>query len=303
MQLNGKNLLLNLVKLGIKLGIIQSIQTDGAAMPKVQNTQFLERYLQVLVDVGIAARKGERYVLFPFSFTFTSGEIENSIPEYLTMYDYIASMAHYKAISEHHPNVLMSFGKDADVWDIFLANPFCSSYRSVCTELLNLSTGDKVLDVGCGSISPLYFSKVVAPNGIYRGIENSEKLASLAIKRLKRERYDWASVNIASIEDLFISTQYDSVICTDVLNYLKSPAIALKNMLKALKKRGRLVIFDLFPDLLDFNHRAYEFYNSLNPSFRGFITAERIINILHKLDRTLKIKILGRSFMVIEKGG
>jgi len=272
-------------------------------MPNIQNPKFLDRYLTVLVDSGIARLERSGYFLLPFNFTFSLDEVKNSIPEYLTMYDYIASMAHYKAISENHPNVLMSFGKDADVWDIFLSNPFCNAYRKVCSELISLSRGDRVLDVGCGSVSPLYFSEIVGPNGAYTGVENSGQLASLATKRIRRMGYDWARVSLASIENLFISSQYDCVICTDVLNYLRSPAVALKNMLKALRKKGKLVIFDLFPDNINFHYRVYEFYNSLNPSFKGFVTAEKVINILKKLDPDLKINEIGGTFLVATKEG
>lgn len=301
-QINSKNLLFNVVKLGIRLGIIQSMfKNSKMHFSLVQNRNFLKDYINVLIDSKIATMEGDNIVLLPFDFYFTSHEIENSIPEYLTMYDYIASMAHYRAISEKHPNILMSFGKDADVWDIFLDNPFCRTYRKVSTDFLELKNGDKVLDVGCGSISPVYFSEKISPNGFYRGIENSRRLATLATKRLKRKGHDWADINNSSIEDLFITTKYDTVICTDMLNYINSPTMALKNMLKALKKGGEMVIFDTFPDLVSFNLKVYEFYNHLNPSFRGLMEANTIIDILKKLDNTLRIEVLGKSFIVVHK--
>ncbi len=301
-ELNSRNLMLNLIKLGTKLGVIQ----EGRVVPDrapVQNRRFLERYLKVLLDIGVVLRRGEEYELQQLVLSFSTADFENTIPEYITMYDYIASMAHYKAINEKHPNVLMSFGKDADVWDFFLSNPFCRAYREVCRELGGIERSSRVLDAGCGSVSPVFFAEVVAPNGIYRGVEKYASLASLATKRLKRGGYDWAGVSVAAIEDVFVSSKYDCVVCTDLMSYLSHPAIALRNMLKALRKGGRLVMFELFPDRMDFVYRAYEFYNSMNPAFSGFVRSQEVVSMIERLERRVRIHQVGGCFMVVEKRG
>ncbi|GEM_PF-839318 len=301
-ELNSRNLMLNLIKLGTKLGLIQNGRIAPERAP-VQNRRFLERYLKVLLDIGVMVRKGEEYELQQLVLSFSTADFENTIPEYITMYDYIASMAHYKAINENHPNVLMCFGKDADVWDFFLSNPFCRAYREVCRELAGIDRNSRVLDAGCGSVSPVFFAEMVAPNGIYRGVEKYSSLASLATKRLKRGGYDWAGVSVAAIEDVFVSSKYDCVLCTDVLSYLSHPAIALRNMLKALRKGGRLVIFSLFPDRMDFVYRAYEFYNSMNPAFSRFMKTAEVASMIERLDRKADVEAVGGCFLVVEKRG
>jgi len=301
-QVNGRSLLFNLIKLGIRLGIVQEMMEDFRCDErKIPNKKFLERYMTTLLKTGMAEIVGEEKYIRPFELSFSCKDIENSIPDYISIYDYISSMAPYWAISEGHPNVLMSFGKDADVWDGFLSSQFCETYREVASHILNLKDGDKVLDVGCGSISPLYFSPLVSPNGRYVGIENSKNLTTLALNRIKRERYDWADVKNASVEDLVISSKYDAVICTDVLSYLSSPARALRTMYTALRPGGHLLIFDYFPDIFSFHHHAYEFYNSLNPSFRGFIRYKKVKETLENCKSNIEFTRIGKCFVKIQK--
>lgn len=303
LRVNSKNLAYNLFKLGMKIGVF-SYASNGKksfSVPYIPNNEFLEKYLNASKRIGLLRKKNGSYDIGYFRMNFNRRDFENIIPEYIAMYDDIAAMAHYKAISKDHPNVLMSFGKDADVWDIFFSNPFCFVYREIIKDILKLKNGDRVLDVGCGSVAPVYFAELVGPNGCYRGIEKSKGLAKIANKRLRRRGMDWAQVKNIDFEKASVFGRYDYIICAWVINYLDNIRKGLKSLVSSVSPGGKIVFFDIFPDLVDFDVTVYEFYDSLNKSFKGFITSHELLGTLSEFDPELEVSHASKTFLIIEK--
>lgn len=301
--MNNTNLTYSLLKLGIRLGIFSHISQykKSATISSVPNSNFLTRYLNASQRLGLLKKRNGSYVMGSFTASLSQEDLRNMIPEFITMYDDIAAMAHYRAISSNHPNVLMSFGKDADVWDIFLYNPFCDAYREIIATLMSMKNGDRVLDVGCGSISPVYFANQIRPNGCYRGIEKSKGLAKIANDRLRTEGMDWAEVKNMDFEDASVYGKYDYVICTNVINYFDNIKKGVKNMLASLAPGGKAIFFDKFPDLMDFDTAAYEFYDSLTRSFKGLTTSRELSKTIMKFQNNVEISCVGSTFLIVEK--
>lgn len=305
LRVNSKNLEYNLFKLGVKIGLFSQFYEGKKSIliPSIPNSEFLDKYIQTSRKIGLLRKKNGTYYLGHFRINFNQKDFKKVIPEFITMYDDIAAMAHYKAINKNHPNVLMSFGKDADVWDLFFSNPFCNVYREVIKDLLRLRNGDKVLDVGCGSVSPVFFAKHVGPNGRYRGIEKSKGLAKIANKRLKRSGMDWAHVENTAFEEVSVFGKYDYIICAWVINYLYNLRRGIKNLLTSLSPGGKIIFFDIFPDLVDFDISVYEFYNSLNKSFNGFIPSSELIDMISEYNGNVEVYQASNTFLIVEKKG
>ena len=53
-------------------------------------------------------------------------------------------------------------------------------YRTIIKELGEITKGKRVLDLGCGSVSPEEIGKVVGYEGLYMGVDFSHNLLDIA---------------------------------------------------------------------------------------------------------------------------
>lgn len=304
-EYNNKNLIFHLFKLGISLGIFRIISQfrpnyeELYKTVKIPNKKFFERYIKTAQEVGIIRKIGEKFVLDFFSIEFYHPKYQYLIDDLITIYDKIAAMSQYAAINENHPNILLDFNKDSDVWDLILSTDFCRAYREAVRELLELRNENIVLDVGCGSVSPLYFAKAVSPNGEYTGIDISKSLLNIAESRIRKHGIDCANLKKRDIHNIQPKERYDFAICTMVSGYFSNLRRSLINIYDSLLPKGRIIIFDIFED--KFNTSAYNFYNSLNKKFNRGITTKKIIKILEKESLNFKSMLYGKSFLIITK--
>lgn len=112
---------------------------------------------------------------------------------------------------------------------------FDNLFRPLKPYIQKIKTG-KVLDIGCA----YGFMLKKFPNSFEKfGVDISD----YAIKEASR-RLPVATFKIGDIEDelFFPEGFFDIAICNDVLEHLKNPAFALKNIQRVLKKEGVLYV-------------------------------------------------------------
>jgi 2-polyprenyl-3-methyl-5-hydroxy-6-metoxy-1,4-benzoquinol methylase len=110
----------------------------------------------------------------------------------------------------------------------FLIKNFFSSLISLAKPL----KAETVLDAGCGEGFTMNKLLKNGVGGIIEGIENKEDAIFLG-----KKLYPNLTIKKASIYELpYKDRSFDLVVCTEVLEHLKEPEKALKEMLRVSKK-------------------------------------------------------------------
>ena len=110
---------------------------------------------------------------------------------------------------------------------------------------LNLSPGQRILDLGCGpGIITHALADYVYPGHVV-GIDRSEKLISSLKKRGSQPNVTFCC---SDIYDLALDQQFDVVYARLLFQHLSDPLEALGTILKVLKPGGKLCILDVDDD-------------------------------------------------------
>ncbi len=123
-----------------------------------------------------------------------------------------------------------------------------SDMRRETLSVVDLQSGESVLDVGCGtgSLTRLAAGKV-APSGRVAGIDASPEMIATA-RRKAAKHAPAIDFRVAPIEQLpFGAGEFDVVLCSLMLHHLPDDvkALGLSEVLRVLKSGGRLVAVDL----------------------------------------------------------
>jgi len=200
----------------------------------------------------------------------------------LDIYDCFDRASYFALIHPNHPNITLGFVKDADLWDMWLTEGIYKIVRRAIAEIADISSGDKVIDFGCGSASPTFYGNIVGSNGIYTGIDYSKPLLNLAYVRVKDEKIaDRVNLRQEYVDSKLVFKRcYDIVICSSVLQYVDLKS-TLTNAVNALNGEGIIVVFsETFSDVDTEKTKLFELYYSLIPSFRRFPSIKEICEIL-----------------------
>ncbi|MGB7201965.1 MAG: methyltransferase domain-containing protein [Pyrinomonadaceae bacterium] len=120
---------------------------------------------------------------------------------------------------------------------------FIKPVRRKAVELLNLKSGDRVLDVGCGSGGSFpYLVRAVRASGEVIGVEISPESAKSARRRAAIN--DWANVEVieSNALDVRLTGSFDGLLMFAAADIYASRE-ALENVLPHLRENARVVAF------------------------------------------------------------
>jgi arsenite methyltransferase len=117
--------------------------------------------------------------------------------------------------------------------------------RRIVRGALAASTGERVLDVGCG---PGYYCAElldeVGPSGSVVGVDGSAAMLELAERRCAgRENVEFHEADAVSLP--VDDASFDGAICVQVLEYVGDATTGLAELHRALRPGGRVVVFDI----------------------------------------------------------
>ena len=112
-------------------------------------------------------------------------------------------------------------------------------------QLLELKTGDHVLDVGCGlGHDAREFASMVGPGGRVVGIDFSEAMIAKARKRFEQANLP-VQFAVGDAQRLnFADNSFDGCWSIRVLQHLVEPAYAIAEMARVARPGGRIAVFE-----------------------------------------------------------
>ena len=124
-------------------------------------------------------------------------------------------------------------------WASVNKGPFQSTKKLV--ELVNISKGDTVLDVACGTgVVTNEIQKKIGKSGYVIGVDTSSTAIKIAKKwNGKKSNIDFINIDA---EKFNFSKKFDVVTCQYALFFFPSAQKALKNIKNSLKKSGNIGI-------------------------------------------------------------
>lgn len=229
----------------------------------------------------------------------------NSDASCLDLCDTFDRASYFALVHPKHPNITLGFIKDSDLWNMWLTeSPFKLS-REAIADLLALGSDKlRVVDYGCGSVSPLYYGNIMGSRGTYTGIDYSQSMVSIARFKAKSEKLDWVNIRKGNVESKLVSVKkYDAVICSSVIQYVNNIPALLRNAAEMLDYDGTMVIFsELFRDVEPEKKQIMDLYYSLIPEFKKFPAISEILGYLDTI-ASYRCRVAGRNLLVIEFNG
>lgn len=129
--------------------------------------------------------------------------------------------------------------------DTLTAQNAAKRYKRKTYQLLNITHGSSVLDVGCGvGDDVLEMAKLVGSNGQVIGVDNSKSLIEEANDRLKLEQVP-AQFRVGDIHKLdFADDTFDGCRADRIFMHLHDRQHALSEMIRVTQPGGRIVVMD-----------------------------------------------------------
>lgn len=256
------------------------------------NREYLERWKDFLSAADFGSLMEE-------ACSYMKSEIDGRV---LDIADAMERASYYALIHPEHPNITLGFVKDADLWNLWLEYGIYRYAREVISEVVGIGPGDKIVDFGCGSASPVYYSELIGSTGFYSGVDYSRPLLKIAEKTCLECGLSDRVRLIQGYADskLGYTQRYDIALLSSILEYCDLRAV-LKNALDALGNQGRIVIFsELFSDLEPERNELFELYYSLIPNFKGFPSVREIEDELDRLGVLHSTRTYGKHLLVID---
>jgi len=267
------------------------LNESGIGFP---NSSYAEMWMNAFGSV-------DKEKLLRNAFEFVSRECDASCIDLCDTFD---RASYFALIHPNHPNITLGFVKDADLWNIWLSESPFSVAREVIAEILGLGQDSiKLVDLGCGSVSPAYYGSVMGSKGVYSGIDASHSMVRIAESKVRAERLDWVSVRRDNAETRLVAKRkYDAVICSSLLQYTSIQPV-LRNAGELTDYDGVLVIFsELFRDVEPEKEKIMNLYYSLVPGFRSFPAISEILDCLDSMGVSYRYKA-GRNILLVEFSG
>ena len=138
------------------------------------------------------------------------------------------------------PSYAMNQASFPEMYERWLVGPLFRPWAELTLDELNLSPGDSLLDVACGTGIVARVAKERAGYiGRVTGIDASPDM--LGVARAVAPDIDWREGNASSLP-LAEGEQFDVVVCQQGLQFFPDKAQALAEMRRALATPGRLAV-------------------------------------------------------------
>jgi ubiquinone/menaquinone biosynthesis C-methylase UbiE len=132
------------------------------------------------------------------------------------------------------------FNKKAAVWDeITVHNLKKVQY---ITELLEIHSDDKILDVGTGTGIMIPFYERFLVDGRVVAVDYSEKMIEAAQLKYPEKEHPMVSYMVSDIYELKYDEDFDLAVCYSCFPHLVDQHLAIKILARALRKDGRLAV-------------------------------------------------------------
>jgi SAM-dependent methyltransferase len=123
---------------------------------------------------------------------------------------------------------------------IFGAHLSASEERSITLEMLGVSPGDRVIDVGCGTGNYTRYLAKATGYGLVVGVDASTAMITRAAERGEATNVTYLRADMCELP--FVDQGFDALCCVGVLHMLDDPTTALDEMVRMLAGGGRMVL-------------------------------------------------------------
>ncbi|RUU35398.1 methyltransferase domain-containing protein [Mesorhizobium sp. M6A.T.Ce.TU.002.03.1.1] len=144
------------------------------------------------------------------------------------------------------PSYAMNQASFPEMYERWLVGPLFRPWAELALDELELSSGDRVLDIACGTgIVARVARERLGEAGYIVGVDIS--LDMLAVARAVEPAIDWRRGNAGEIP-LRNGETFDVVVCQQGLQFFPDKPAAAAQMRRALAKGGRLALATWRPD-------------------------------------------------------
>jgi len=153
----------------------------------------------------------------------------------------VAHKSHRLVNSRNFSRVYERFWRPSIARVLFgLAGPRAEKERSVMLEMLAVSPGDRVVDVGCGPGNYTRHLAEASRNGLVVGVDASEAMVATAARQDGSDNLAYLRGDACALP--FEGGTFDAACCVGVIHMIERPMVALDEMVRVLAPGGRLAI-------------------------------------------------------------
>jgi ubiquinone/menaquinone biosynthesis C-methylase UbiE len=118
-----------------------------------------------------------------------------------------------------------------------------SPAQQTLLETTDLKTGERVLEVACGSgLVTRKIANAVGPTGEVVATDLSQNMVDMTAQICAAEGLDWVATARMSADDLAVEAErFDAALCALGLMYVPDPRLAVQSMRRAVRPGGRIV--------------------------------------------------------------
>ena len=140
------------------------------------------------------------------------------------------------------------YGRWARLYDHVATAPGVRSWRRRAVDALDLSPGDTVVEMGCGTGANLPFLReAVGPGGRVVGVDLTGGMLAEAGRRVDREDWDNVALVQADATDPPVAGGVDGLLGSFVCGMFPDPAAVVDGWVDRLSPGGRIALLDAGP--------------------------------------------------------
>lgn len=211
--------------------------------------------------------------------------------------------------SQSHPMDYLSSGfskvdssQDPDVFISCLQTlsslPYFQGYKRKSFQLLNLRKDARILEVGCGlGQDAMAIAQMIEDHGNVVAIDSSRRMIETASKNAKADSINYCLADACKLP--FSDNAFDGARADRILQHISNPRKAFSEMVRAVKGKGRLVVYEpdwgtfiISPGQKETSRIMTQLFGDTFPS--GWIGRE--LPAFFREERLEKIKIDAKTF-------